>query len=90
ASVSTQLMDSGLLMAHGDIGGRVGPEDMFGYRVNVVKEGGDTYVDDAKAYRKSASVAVDLRITPDLTWQADALVSERKSYGGYFSISPNS
>jgi len=90
ASVSTQLMDSGLLMAHGDFGGRVGPDDMFGYRVNVVSEAGDTYVDDSEAYRKSASVAVDLRITPDLTWQADALISERKSYGGYFSISPNS
>jgi iron complex outermembrane receptor protein len=90
ASVSTQLMDSGLLMAHGDVGGRVGPDDMFGYRVNVVSEAGDTYVDDSEAYRKSASVAVDLRITPDLTWQADALISERKSYGGYFSISPNS
>lgn len=90
ASVSTQIMDSGLLMAHGDVGGRVGPDDIFGYRVNVVSEAGDTYVDDSEAYRKSASVAVDLRITPDLTWQADALISERKSYGGYFSISPNS
>lgn len=90
ASVSTQIMDSGLLMAHGDVGGRVGPDDIFGYRVNVVSEAGDTYVDDSEAYRKSASVAVDLRITPDLTWQADALISDRKSYGGYFSISPNS
>tara|TARA_R110000787_G_scaffold64153_2_gene145052 strand:- start:363 stop:2795 length:2433 start_codon:yes stop_codon:yes gene_type:complete len=90
ASVSTQVMDSGLLMAHGDVGGRVGPDDIFGYRVNVVSEAGDTYVDDSEAYRKSASVAVDLRITPDLTWQADVLISERKSYGGYFSISPNS
>lgn len=88
ASVSTQIMDSGLLMAHGDVGGRVGPDDIFGYRVNVVSEAGDTYVDDSEAYRKSASVAVDLRITPDLIWQADALISERKSYGGYFSISP--
>ena len=88
ASVSTQIMDSGLLMAHGDVGGRIGPDDIFGYRVNVVSEAGDTYVDDGESYRKSASVAVDLRITPDLTWQADALISERKSYGGYFSISP--
>lgn len=88
ASVSTQLMDSGLLLAHGDVGGRIGPQDIFGYRVNVVSEAGDTYVDDGEAYRKSASAAVDLRITPDLTWQADALISERKSYGGYFSINP--
>lgn len=77
-------------MAHGDVGGRVGPDDVFGYRVNVVSEAGDTYVDDSEAYRKSASVAADLRITPDLTWQVDALIAERKSYGGYFSISPNS
>ena len=55
ASVSTQIMDSGLLMAHGDVGGRVGPDDIFGYRVNVVSEAGDTYVDDSEAYRKSAS-----------------------------------
>ncbi|WP_417549055.1 TonB-dependent siderophore receptor [Methylophaga sp.] len=88
ASVSTQLMDSGLLLAHGDVGGRAGPEDIFGYRVNVVSEAGDTYVDDGEAYRKSASAAIDWRITPDLIWQADALISERKSYGGYFSINP--
>lgn len=88
ASVSTQIMDSGLLLAHGDVGGRIGPEDIFGYRVNVVSEAGDTYVDDGEAYRKSASAAIDLRITPDLIWQADALISERKSYGGYFSINP--
>lgn len=88
ASVSTQVMDSGLVLAHGDVGGRVGPEDMFGYRVNVVSEAGDTYVDDGEAYRKSASAAIDWRITPNLIWQADALISERKSYGGYFSINP--
>ncbi len=88
ASVSTQVMDSGLLLAHGDVGGRVGPDDIFGYRVNIVSEAGDTYVDDGEAYRKSASAAIDWRITPDLIWQADALISERKSYGGYFSINP--
>lgn len=90
ASLNTQVMDSGLFLVHGDVGGRWGPDDQFGYRINAVREAGDTYIEEGSSYRKSASIALDWRITPDLIWQVDALEANRKSYGGYFSITPAS
>nr|WP_320167331.1 TonB-dependent receptor [uncultured Methylophaga sp.] len=90
ASLNTQAMDSGLFLVHGDVGGRWGPDDQFGYRVNALREAGDTYIEDGSSYRKSASIALDWRMTPDLLWQVDALEANRKSYGGYFSITPTS
>ncbi len=90
ASLNTQVMDSGLFLVHGDVGGRWGPDEQFGYRVNAVREAGDTYIEDGRSYRKSASIALDWRITPDLLWEMSALKANRKSYGGYFSIIPTS
>lgn len=88
ASLNTQVMDSGLFLVHGDVGGRWGPDDQFGFRVNAVREAGDTYIEDGSSYRKSASIALDWRITPDLLWQVNALEASRKSYGGYFYVLP--
>lgn len=88
--VAGQVTDSGLFLVHGDLGGRGGDEDRFGYRINLVGETGDTYIDDAESERKSASIALDWRISPSLTWQVDALNAQRESTGGYFSINPNS
>ncbi|MEC9412741.1 MAG: TonB-dependent receptor [Pseudomonadota bacterium] len=90
ASLNTQVMDSGLFLVHGDVGGRWGPDDQFGFRVNAVREAGDTYIEDGSSYRKSASIALDWRITPDLLWQVNALEASRKSYGGYFYVLPAS
>ena len=89
-SLSTQVTDSGLFLMHGDIGDRVGAEDRFGYRVNVVGETGETYIEGGESERKSASAAVDWRITDDLTWQVDGLYANRESYGGYWAVYPNS
>lgn len=88
-SLSGQVTDSGLYLLHGDVGGRFGSENRFGYRVNLVGETGDTYINDGESERKSASVALDWRLTPDLTWQVDALYANRESYGGYWAVVPN-
>lgn len=88
-SLSGQVTDSGLYLLHGDAGGRFGDEDRFGYRVNLVGETGDTYINDGESERKSASVALDWRLTRNLTWQVDALYANRESYGGYWAVVPN-
>ena len=75
-SLSSQLTDSGLALIHGDIGGRVGAGGQLGFRVNLVHESGDTYVDRGESDRTSGSVALDWSITPDLIWRVDALKGE--------------
>lgn len=87
--LSTQVMDSGLLLLHGDVGGRAGPDGAFGYRVNLLHEEGDTYVDRGESRRRSGSVALDWRITPDLVWRVDALAARHMRYGGYWALIPN-
>ncbi|MDO8826093.1 TonB-dependent receptor [Methylophaga sp.] len=86
ASLNTQIMDSGLFLGHLDAGGRFGPDDQLGVRVNALREAGNTYTDEGSSYRKSGSIAVDWHITPNLLWEADALLAERKTYGGYRRI----
>lgn len=88
-NLSGQITDSGLYLLHADAGGRFGDENRFGYRVNLVGETGDTYIDDGESERKSASVALDWRLTRNLTWQVDALYANRESYGGYWAVVPN-
>ncbi|WP_420995057.1 TonB-dependent siderophore receptor [Cupriavidus sp. 30B13] len=77
-SVFTSVTDSGQFLLGGDLGGRFGPDDRFGYRAVVVGEAGDSYVDDGgRIKRGSASVALDWRIMPNLVWSADFLGMDR-------------
>ena len=89
-SLSMQVMDSGLALVHGDVGGRLGPDDRFGYRVNLVHESGDTYINDGESRRNSGSIALDWEITPDLVWRFNALLGKHTRTGGYWGLVPNS
>ncbi|MGY2167431.1 TonB-dependent siderophore receptor [Pseudomonas gingeri] len=71
-----------------DNGGRFGPEQRFGYRVNAVHEGGDTYVDGGHVRRDSGGLALDARLTDSFTWDFDALQSTRLAKGVYYGIFP--
>jgi len=88
-SLNAQVMDSGLALVHGDAGGRFGADEVFGYRVNLVHESGDTYIEDGESRRTSGSLAADWRITPDLVWQADLLAAEHMREGGFWALIPN-
>jgi len=77
-SVLTSVTGSGTFLLAGDLGGRFGPDDRFGYRANLVGEEGDSYVTDGgRVKRGSASLALDWRILPNLVWSADALGMDR-------------
>lgn len=88
-SLAVQVLDSGLVLAHGDVGGRFGAGGAFGYRVNLVRETGDTAVDGGKLRRTSGSVALDWQITPDLVWQVDALSGEQTRNAAYAWVTPS-
>lgn len=88
-TINVQAMDSGLALVHGDLGGRLGDKDQFGYRINAVHESGDTYIRDGESRRGSASIALDWHITPELVWRVDALASSHTRYGGQWAVTPN-
>ncbi|MEE8874732.1 TonB-dependent receptor [Pseudomonas helleri] len=80
-SVDAGMRSNGVYSEHVDTGGRVGADDTFGYRLNAVHEEGETY-SHSNVHRDSASLSLDARITPDLTWTADTLYQERRINGG--------
>jgi iron complex outermembrane receptor protein len=85
-SASAGYTSGGLVREHIDTGGRVGENGRFGYRVNLAHEEGDTY-NGASLKRDAASLAVDARLTPDVTWSANFLYQERDLNGGVPTVS---
>ncbi|MFM0344127.1 TonB-dependent siderophore receptor [Paraburkholderia sp. RL17-347-BIC-D] len=79
-SVDIGYYTDGVWTEHADLGGRVGPNGMFGYRLNATHEEGKTY-NDGNVRRDSVSVALDARITRDLKATFGALYQERHSSG---------
>ena len=63
---------------HIDLGGRFGADDRFGYRLNATHEEGKTF-NDGGIRRDSVSLALDARLTRDLSWNFDALYQKRNS-----------
>lgn len=87
-SVTLGLANKSVWTKQADIGGRFGDNDRFGYRVNLVDERGDTFVDSGKIRRTSGSAAFDVRVTPGLVWQFDALQQTRRVDGASFGVLP--
>ncbi|ESQ90981.1 TonB-dependent siderophore receptor [Asticcacaulis benevestitus] len=69
-----------LIEAHADVGGRLGANDVFGYRINAVAESGDAY-NGAEIHRNALTGSFDARLTPDLLWTADLIYQERDTSG---------
>ncbi|VVD84264.1 TonB-dependent siderophore receptor [Pandoraea anhela] len=86
ASVDVGFQSEGIWREHVDLGGRAGPNDMFGARLNYTHEEGRTYT-DGNLNRDTVSVALDARITPDLTWNFGAMYQDRRATGTSPSLS---
>jgi iron complex outermembrane recepter protein len=69
-----------------DLGGRFGTDNRFGFRLNLVNEDGNTEEPSGHVRRQVASLALDLRITPDLTWSMDGFYQKRKTNGTLFGL----
>lgn len=80
-SVDLGYRSDGVFSEHLDVGGRVGEDRRYGYRLNLTHEQGETY-NGAHVLRNSASLGVDAKLTSALTWTADALYQSRRVKGG--------
>jgi iron complex outermembrane receptor protein len=59
--VELQYEGSTVATGHVDLGGRLGPNKVFGYRTNLVLGDGAGYVTDSQLRRQLAAVALDVR-----------------------------
>ncbi|WP_042337388.1 TonB-dependent siderophore receptor [Paraburkholderia ferrariae] len=85
-SFSIGYESAGVFSEKVDLGGRFGNDNRFGYRLNLVNEDGNTAEANGHVRRQVASLALDFRITPDLTWTADAFYQKRKTNGTLFGL----
>lgn len=67
----------GQRFAHADLGGRVGADRRFGYRLNLLAQNGDTPIDDQKLRRGMASGSIDWWLADDTRLE---LFLSRKNY----------
>ncbi|WP_428983588.1 TonB-dependent siderophore receptor [Paraburkholderia phymatum] len=85
-SVDVGYVTDGVWAEHADLGGRIGPNGMFGYRFNATHEEGQTY-NDGTLRRNAFSLALDARITRDLSATFGALYQDQHTTGQGGSIS---
>ncbi len=92
-SIEVGYKSNNIWSEHVDLGGRFGNDKMFGYRLNATHEQGQTF-NDGHITRDSVSLALDARLTRDLTWDFQAFYQNRKSenqtpsiYTGSYTLS---
>ncbi|WP_229729002.1 TonB-dependent receptor [Oxalicibacterium flavum] len=64
---------------HGDFGGRFDEAGRIGYRLNVVRQNGETAIDDQKIDRNLVSAAFDWKVTDDLLLEMNAIYNNYKT-----------
>ncbi|MBV7485062.1 TonB-dependent receptor [Bordetella sp. BOR01] len=78
--VELGYVSKGLFRQHVDVGGRVGEEGGFGYRLNVTHNEGNTY-NNGSLYQTAVSLALDARLSEKLTWDFQSIYQDRKVIG---------
>ncbi|WP_371377888.1 TonB-dependent siderophore receptor [Sporomusa aerivorans] len=84
-SVDAGYKSDSIRSIHIDVGERFGADNKFGYRLNATHEEGGVY-NGGSIDRDSFSLALDAKLTPDLTWNFEMLDQNRKSKGQTPSI----
>jgi iron complex outermembrane recepter protein len=79
--------DGQLAGVHVDLGGKVDDSGIVGYRINALHQEGEGYVSDSKLRRDLASLALDVRFTPDavLELSGSHYAFKKTGYSGGFS-----
>lgn len=86
ASFTLGYLSDGVFREAADLGGTVGGSGGFGYRINLVHEDGDTFVDGGHIRRNAASLALTKDITPNLHWHFNSIYQDRDVQGAYYGI----
>ncbi len=66
---------------HGDFGGPIDDAGVFGYRLNVLTQDGETAIDMQKRRREMISLALDWNVSDDLLVQFDASHKKTETRG---------
>lgn len=66
-----------LWRANADIGGRAGEDGRFGYRLNLSHESGEA-ANTSRQRRNAVSLALDAKLTSDLSWELQSLFQKRR------------
>ncbi|WP_462390645.1 TonB-dependent siderophore receptor [Acidovorax sp. Q11] len=77
-SVGLGVNSKSVWRTHADLGGRAGENDRWGSRLNVTREQGNTF-NDGNLRRNAVSLALDARLTRDLSWEFQSLYQDRLS-----------
>jgi iron complex outermembrane receptor protein len=72
--------EQGIVSGQVDVGGRVGNDDMFGYRFNAYQEKGETF-NGGEVNRKVGALSLDARLSDALTWTFDGVFQQRDLSG---------
>lgn len=77
--------------AHFDLGGRLGQNKLFGYRVNMLLGDGEGYVDDSQLRRQLAAGAFDFRPSENTTIEGNYSYYNlfQHGYPGWFAYAPS-
>lgn len=71
-SFSTGFYNKAIAYAHADLSGPIdGSDGRLAYRLNLYKEGGETYIEDSQQKRELASGALRYRLTEETTLKAN-------------------
>jgi iron complex outermembrane recepter protein len=76
---------------HSDLGGRLGPNKMFGYRTNLLLADGHGYVDGGQLRRQLAAIAVDVRPSFNTIIEGNYSYYNlfQHGYPGWFAYAPS-
>ena len=84
-SVTVGTTSSSLWRTQADLGGRFGDDGRFGYRLNATHEQGEA-ANGSSLRRNAVSLALDARLTRDLTWELQAMDQARHGKNDTASI----
>jgi iron complex outermembrane recepter protein len=75
------FQSDGVFTEWGDVGGRFGPDQMIGLRLNAVHGEGESFVDNSSTDRTLAALDLDVHVDPNTVIEADYSHYETQAYG---------
>lgn len=81
-SAALGYQQGGAIKQHIDAGGRVGEDERFGYRVNILHEDGGVAEESGSVNRNAVGVNLDWRLNRDLVLSLNSIYQKRKTVGG--------
>ena len=88
-SADVGIRSDSVLHAHLDAGTRLGDNEQYGFRINLVKESGNTYLEGGEIDRETATFAFDAHLTDSLYWTVDLLYSDRLTENSWTVMNNN-